>query len=474
MASPALYRPQPRTDVLRWPVIGRVLRWRHGRLVGQLLLLAVALLVIYDGFTGPQFAPENLATVTVWLHYRGFVMLALLFFGNLFCMSCPFTLPRTLARSWSGRGRRWPRALRNKWLALAVFALFLFAYEWLDLWASPWLTAWLVVAYFVLAFALELLFAESPFCKYVCPLGTFNMVGSTMSPTQITVASVDVCRTCVGKECVNGASDANGRARMLGCGTELFVPQVKSNLDCTLCLDCARACPHDNVALAIRPPLFELRRNGAWPRRWDVALLVWLFAFAGLSNAFGMTPPVYALETWLAGALGIRSEGPVLLLIFGVLLIVLPVAVATAVGWLSRALAGAREPLRVTVSLFTPALVPLAFGIWFAHYWFHFASGALALIPVAQNFLIDHGVALPAPDWSLAALMPFGWLLPVQLFATLAGFVASYLVLDGIGKREERPLKALVPWLVLLGVLTAVAILLFTQPMEMRGTGLMN
>ncbi len=251
--NPSIYRPNHELGVLGWPAIGRFLRWRHGRLVGQLLLLLVALLIIYDGFTGPQFAPENSATNLVWLQFRGFVMLALLFAGNLFCMNCPFTLPRSLARRWSIKGRRWPRALRNKWLAIAVFFIYFFLYEWLDLWASPWLTAWIVIAYFLLAFTLEFIFSESPFCKYVCPLGSFNYVGSTVSPLQVSVASQDVCRTCRGKECVNGSQREDGRWQMLGCGTELFPPQVSSNLDCTLCLDCARACPYDNVSWPLVP-----------------------------------------------------------------------------------------------------------------------------------------------------------------------------------------------------------------------------
>ena len=41
-----VYRPQPRLDLLRTPVLGRLLKWRWGRLVFQLLLLAVAALVL--------------------------------------------------------------------------------------------------------------------------------------------------------------------------------------------------------------------------------------------------------------------------------------------------------------------------------------------------------------------------------------------------------------------------------------------
>jgi ferredoxin len=471
-----LYEPNQHLGVLSWPAIGRFLRWRHGRLFGQLLLLLVALLIIYDGFTGPQFAPENSATNIVWLQFRGFVMLALLFAGNLFCMNCPFALPRSFARRWSISGRRWPRALRNKWLAIAVLFIYLFLYEWLDLWASPWLTAWIVIAYFLLAFTLEFIFSESPFCKYVCPLGSFNFVGSTVSPLQVSVASQDICRNCAGKECVNGTQKEDGRWQMLGCGTELFPPQVTSNLDCTLCLDCTRACPYNNVTLAARPILHELRQPKAWPYRWDLSLLVWIFTFAALSNAFGMTPPIYATVSWLGGVLNTNNEALLLLLIFAVLNILLPLFLGLPISWIGRSLAGGKEPLRVSFSKHTPALVPIGFAVWLAHYGFHFATGALSIIPAMQNFLIDHGITLlgTVPDWTLSNILPFSWLLPLQVMIIVLGFGGSYYVLSDIGRHEKESFTAQLPWLLLILGLAIAAVFLFNLPMEMRGTGFMG
>ena len=472
-SSQALYQPKIRFDVLHLPGLGRLLRWRWGRLIFQAPLLILALLMIYDGLTGPQLAPQNIATVAAWVHYRGLVIVALLLAGNLFCMSCPFTLPRTLALRLSGRGRRWPKALRSKWLAIIALAAMFWAYEVFDLWASPWLTAWVVIGYFVAAFALEAIFAESPFCKYICPLGTFNFVASTISPLQITARSQDVCRSCVGKECVNGS------AQVLGCGTELFVPQIKSNLDCTFCLDCARACPHDNVALAVRKPLVELS-GSAWPRRWDVAFLALVFAFAALGNAFGMVPPVYALEAKLSEWLGIGSEALILLVIFGVTMLALPAALGIGAAWLSRRLAGDRrnEPLRIVLARYAPTVVPLGFGIWFAHYWFHFASGALTIVPVLQNFLLDHGIALlgAKPAWSLGAILPGDWLIVLELAAVLIGFLASLVVLrrqaTAATSDERSARQVMLPWLALLILLALAAVLIFMLPMEMRGTAL--
>ncbi len=463
-----LYRP-PGRDLLRLPIIGRLLLWRRGRLLLQIPLLLVALLFIYDGFTGPRIAPQNLATVGIWVHYRGVIILALLFLGNLFCMGCPFTIPRTLALRLSRSGRRFPRVLRNKWLAVAAFVGFLFVYEWLDLWASPALTAWVIIGYFLSAFVLEAMFTESPFCKYVCPLGTFNFAASTVSPTRITVTDRDVCRTCPGKECVNGSAD------VLGCGTELFAPVMRSNLDCMMCLDCARACPYDNVAWVVRPPGEELTQN-AWPRRWDVSFLILVFAATSLSNAFGMVPPFYDLVAWLAGVLGTANEFLLLAIVFAVMNLLLPAAVGLGAAWLSRALAGQDEPLRVSFSRYMPAVMPVAFAVWLAHYLFHFVTGALAIIPVFHTFLLDHGIGLmgPEPNWQLGAIMPGDWILPMQTVIVLLGFLGSLYVGNRIGRREfgssAVAMRALMPWLVVLAALAVASLLTFNLPMEMRGT----
>src|SRR5262249_52305695 len=97
-ALPVLgHAPPPPVDLLRLPILGRFLRWRHARLAMQLPLLLLAVIVIFDGFVGPDIAPLNLAGVLPWIHWRGMLVLGLLAIGNVFCMGCPFLLPRTLA-----------------------------------------------------------------------------------------------------------------------------------------------------------------------------------------------------------------------------------------------------------------------------------------------------------------------------------------------------------------------------------------
>ena len=483
-------RPALGLDVLRLPLIGRLLRGRQGRLVLQSLLSLAAIALMIDGFTGPQSASRNLATVAPWVHYRGFVVLALLLAGNLFCMGCPFTVPRTLAKQLSRSGRRFPTMLRSKWLALfSLFALF-FAYEYLDLWSSPWLTAWVIAGYFLASFALEAAFSESAFCKYVCPLGSFNFVYSTLSPTKISVRSPDICATCVGKECVNGSyaptptiridqiaiagadeprqvEVAHGPRGALGCGTELFAPQIRGNMDCTMCLDCVRACPHDNVSLFTRAPGRELNSADAAPRRWDMSLLFIALAFMSLSNAFGMAPPYYDLQAGLAQSLGIKSEFVSLLLIFGIASLLLPVIVSLAAAIVSNRLTASRRSTRDTVAAFAPAFVPLGFGIWFAHYSFHFLAGPGLIVPVLQEFFGGSG------DWSAWSftLDPL-WIGLLQFAALIGGFLWSMRLAQKTALRlyRRRALAGLLPWALVFLLLMLAAWQIFSLPMEMRGT----
>jgi polyferredoxin len=471
---------RPLRDLLATPGLRRLLLWKHNRTAVQIALFAVAVIMVLDGWLGSRLANQNTATVAAWVHYRGLIVVALLLAGNLFCAGCPFILPRKLAR-WLGRpSRRWPRPLRNKWLALAGLVTMLFVYELYDLWASPWLTAWVIVAYFAVAFVLEALFTRDSFCKYVCPLGTFNFLYSTVSPLRITARRLDACRTCAGKDCLNGRWDDAGNLLQQGCQLELFVPALRSNLDCTFCLDCAKACPHDNVALAVRPPGDELFRR-AWPHRLDLALLAVFAACLALVNAFAMTPPAYALQNGLAAALGTRSEPLVLGIIFVAGALLMPLALVLAAAWINRGVGlsaerRARSPWRL-VMRYAYAFVPLGFGVWTAHYLFHLLVGPLTILPAFQTFWVNIAgrSVFGAANWKLAAawVMPLAAIQGVQLAAVAGGLAAALAVVwagavPAHPTRRDALLEAL-PWAVILIGLAALAAWVFLLPMEMRG-----
>lgn len=467
-----------RFDLLRLPVLGRFLRWRHARLGMQLVLLVIASMVILDGLTGPQVGPMNLAGVLPWIHWRGFVILGLLSAGNLFCMACPFMLPRTVARRWLPQGWNWPRRLRSKWLAVALLTLFLWAYEAFSLWDSPWWTAWITLGYFAAALVIDGFFRGAAFCKYVCPIGQFNFVQSLISPMEVRVRDPEVCSRCHTKDCIRG------RDNVPGCELALFQPRKAGNLDCTYCLDCIHACPHDNVGILAGAPGRELWRDplrsgiGRLSKRPDLAALVLVLVFGAFANAAGMVGPLLELRDQLEAWSGLS---PILTvsLFYAVALVILPIILIAGAAGLARWLGKLSGSWLTTSVHFSYALVPIGFSMWLAHYSFHFLGSFESAWPVAQRFVADLGWnGLGAPQWACACCRPVAdWLPRLEITFLDLGLLLSLYTGFRIALLESRnmsqALRALAPWTMLLVLLFALGVWIVLQPMQMRGSLMM-
>ena len=111
-------KPSPLSICCALPLIGDLLKWRHARTLLQIPLFIISVAMILHGLFGPALAPRNLATTLTWVHFRGALVLVLLFAGNFFCLACPFMLVRNLARKFFRPVRNWPRRLRNKWFSI--------------------------------------------------------------------------------------------------------------------------------------------------------------------------------------------------------------------------------------------------------------------------------------------------------------------------------------------------------------------
>ena len=485
-------------DLLRAPGVGWLLRTRYGRRALQFVLLVLAIAVIADGLFGPGMSSMNLAGVVPWTYGRALAIIALLAAGNFFCMACPFMLPRELGRRLGFATRRWPRALRTKWLAVGLLVLFFWAFEAFDLWSTPLRTAWIVVAYFAGAFVVDTLFRDASFCKYVCPIGQFHFVSSLVSPLEVKVRSRKVCTTCATHDCLRG----NERQR--GCELHLFLPRKSGNMDCTFCLDCIKACPHDNIGILPAAPGRDLVRDpmrsslGRFSRRPDIAALALVLAFSAFASAAAMVAPVAAWRDRLAERFSIGSALPVTSLFFLVALVLAPpllVGLAVAAGSLlgrvvrSPALknrlrppepsgaGGSRDgaPAREMFCRFSIALVPLGLAMWGAHVLFHLLAGWNMPWPVLQRAMTDLGIGwLGGPHWVMSSLLfTADTLVGIQLLLLDAGLLLSLYVgwraANGFAPRVWASLRLFAPWAAVAAGLYASGIWVLLQPMQMRG-----
>jgi cytochrome c oxidase assembly factor CtaG len=498
----------PPFDVLRVPVLGRFLRWRHARLALQLPLAVLAALLILDGLRGPQVGAMNLAGVLPWIHWRGLVILGLLAAGNVFCMACPFLLPRTIARRWLPARWHWPRPLRNKGPAVLLLVLFLWAYEAFALWDSPWWTAWLALGYFTAPLVIDGLFRGAAFCKYVCPVGQFNFVQSLVSPLEVKVRDPEVCASCRTRDCIRGRPPhpprplshkgergsqtsrfsplsppwERGGGGVRGCELHLFQPRKAGNMDCTFCLDCVHACPHDNVGLLAGAPGRGLWDDsfrsgvGRFGKRPDLAALVLVLVFGAFANAAGMTGPVQQWQDALRARCGLHSPFLVVTLFYALVLLVLPPVLAGAAATLARWCGGLKASRLDVATRYSFALVPLGFGMWLAHYSFHFLGSYDAVVPVTQRFAADHGWTLfGMPEWACACCRPVAaWLPRLEILCLDVGLLLSlyvaYRISLAVTEGLAAALKALAPWGLLLVLLFAAGVWIVLQPMQMRGT----
>lgn len=483
--------PNSRFDLLRVPLLGRFLRWHWSRVALQIPLLLLSGLMVAHAFWGPQLAPKNLASLLTWVHFRGLVVLVLLLAGNFFCMACPFMLPRNLARRFVPARWTWPRWLRNKWPAVILFVGVLFFYELFDLWGKPWWTGVLIVGYFALAFLVDALFTRASFCKYVCPIGQFNFLASTSSPLEVAVRDPDVCTSCKTKDCIRGrravpdsVSDRQTSSSDLpiiqrGCELALFQPRKVGNLDCTFCLDCVYACPYENVGILSRLPGETLGEGGSrsgignLDRRFDWTVLASVFVFAALLNAFAMISPVYVVEQAIAKATGLTVEWPILGALFFAALVIEPVVLLGGAAAVSRRLTGISESLLQIINRFARSLVPLGFGVWLAHYGFHFFTGMFTIIPVTQNAAEDAfgWPILGEPMWRMGGL-PETIVFPMEIGFLGLGLLGTLLIAWRIATRfaPKTPGKAFAPWAAVGVLLFGTACWILTQPMNMRGT----
>ncbi|MCE9556119.1 MAG: cytochrome c oxidase assembly protein [Planctomycetes bacterium] len=463
-------------DVLRLPIIGKLLRGWHTRTIMQSVLLTLAVLVILDGLFGPQVAPINLAGVGPWIHWRWLLVVGLLAAGNFFCMSCPFTLLRKFTASWLPASRPWPRWLSSKWPAIALLATFFWAYELFALWDSPWWTAWIAIGYFAAAFTINGLFRGAPFCRYVCPIGQFNFVYSLVSPLEVRVCDAQACTSCESHACLRGSET------IPGCEMGLFQPHKQGNMDCTFCLDCVRSCPHDNVGLIVGLPAAQLSSNARFDGgrvivRPSVTVLMVVLTAAAFLNAAWMTTLRVGIERPAQAWLGAYGTPTLVTLSTLLGLILVPLCVVAIVATASRRATDDDPTWRTNAARYALALVPMGLGMWAAHYTFHFLAGAGTLVTAAWRFAGDLGLtASSALAWACPCcageLAP--WLLPSQFFLFDLGLLVSLYVTYTLARtrhgRSRQAVAAAAPWMVLELALFALGVVILLQPMQMRGT----
>jgi hypothetical protein len=252
-------------------------------------------------------------------------------------------------------------------------------------------------------------------------------------------------------------------------------------MDCTLCLECVKACPSDNIGILARTPvpglvLDPMRSSlGRFSRRQDIAVLVLVIVFSAFVNAAGMVAPVTEWRDRISQHLSMVSILAFTGVSMFIALIVTPVLLLGLATIAGQRLSRIHQPIREIFCRFSLALLPLGVTMWCAHVLFHFSTAWGAAWPAVQQAAGALGIVwLGAPRWTVTSpLLATDTILVMQVLLLDAGVLLSLYLGWRIAQTYTSEvwdvLRLFTPWATLATALFVAGIWVFQEPMQMRG-----
>jgi hypothetical protein len=466
--------PEPhRYDLMRIPIVKKALKSRKFQFILQLPNAAIFLLVIIAGLFGTELGDKNFATVITWLIWWAVIIFTFLFLSRTWCMVCPLVS----VAEWIQRGRlwkvghrvfslnrKWPRKLRNFWIPTAFFIVLTWMYLSLGLAANPYYTALVTIGLFIgPAILVSVIFQRRTFCRYVCPIGGIIGAYSMTAPVEIRNKSDEVCRGCKEKACYRGSEK--------GYGCPMFeMPQkMETNTYCTMCTECIKTCPNDNIAVNVRPFLSDL-----WKTRKlgiDVAMIVVILLGITVFQTLEMLEVWGDISETLMDATGL-SETMVLTFSMLSLAVIAPIIIFAIWSVVTRAIGGNGAKLRSVFAGFAFAFLPIALAAHLAHNLSHFFEEGSAAIPVISDPFGWGWNLFGTANLITGPLLEVDPLRLLQMSLIAIGYVGAVYVGWRVARQtfgdRLRAVAGLAPMLVLMIAFAGINLWLLNLPMGMR------
>ena len=449
-------------DLLKMPLLGGFLRWRHF----NTLLLAPTLLIfafiVIAGFFGEQTTsnPAILLTCILWWPA---VIFTFFLVGRIWCTICPFGFMGDVAQKVATWNKKAPRILKNMWWRLGLFLGLTWMTTLFALDRVPRSTAYLALALTSGAVVLAIVYEKRVFCRYVCPVGGIFGLYSMTAPVHLAVKDKHLCQTeCKGKDC--NAS----------CDWFQFPAAMERGAECNLCLDCVRACPHDNLALNTRPFAGELVQFQPHRKSLDEATAVAAILGVSLLQTAVMLNAWQSWQPKLAAILHIPA-GPVLYTVvflgFGVLL---PLLLLGFISYLGTRGAVSRPDAFSALRTYAYAFLPLGLGLHAAHNFHHlFGEGGALWQGLQVAFARYTGWGADAvANMAPATPMNPNVLYFLQWLALIGGLYLAYRVSTRLVARyaseQTGAFRMALPVLLFAFAYTVLNVLVLSAPMAHR------
>jgi ferredoxin len=405
-------------ELTRNPFLKNAVKSRYPQLAVFFVMLIGYFFAILAGLIGTPVGSHNFSIVFVWIAWWAILILvAVPFFGRGWCAVCPIPLPG----EWLQRGAilappdkkpKWlnlrvPKMFRNIWLQNISFLLLaLFSSVLLT---TPNITGIVLAGMLFAAIGLSTIFERRAFCRYLCPVGGFIGLYSQTAPLELRIKDKQVCVNCEGKPCYNGSSAG------YGCPWDVFPGGLTKNTYCGLCMECIRTCPHDNIAINIRPFSADLAKP---PTRMDEAFK----AFIMLGSAMIYTGVL--LGPWGALKDAAYNVGTGVWFIYAIAFLSMIFIVLPGFFTLGILQTKSNKPLKQRFASLSTALIPLGLMFWVA-FSLSFALTNASYILASLSDPLGLG-------WNLFGTANTAWqpmltafLAPAQTLALVGGLIWS-------------------------------------------------
>jgi polyferredoxin len=404
----------------------RFTEWRYFRAVFTVPTMIFFALIIYYGLVDVQDGRRNIATVYTWTIWWSLVIVSFIVFGRFWCMMCPFAAIGDLAQKVVSLNRKLPRWLQNMGFQTLAFVILTLAFALYAFGSRPALTAWVIIGILASAVVFSVLYRRRSFCRHICPIGAVIGIYSTVAPVELRSCNEGRCERHKEKTC----SDA--------CPMLERPYEMDNNVYCNFCMKCQEACPSKNMGLRIRTFGKDIYTSVKKTPMEAVASLFLLGIV--IVETLAMTSAWQPMELFVQKTLVIES-GSVAYAVLFLAVVLLPVAVFTALCYLLRLSFGKDYKVREIITSFAFVFIPLGISLHLAHNMLHLFNEGPIILPATLRLLQGFGIGTSwALNWNPAPLLGMGTIFMLQMGTLIVGMILSFMFLHRVLKKYRKPL----------------------------------
>jgi ferredoxin len=252
-------------------IIKKLVKARWWLFILRLLFVLLFGLIVYAGLFGGTY--RNIASVATGIIWLTLISIFAIIFGKIWCTVCPWNTVAgwfKILNKDDGKPDI-PLLLRGLSVPVILLCVMVFLEYSIGISLNPRMTAYVALGLLALAIVFSILFKRKSFCRYICPVGIMSGLYALFARFEVRSINRETCAKCPNKDCLNGNDKG------VGCPVFEFPSTMDANMHCTLCLECPKTCPYDNISINARMFAEDLKSDSESQRPYNFLIILLLF-----------------------------------------------------------------------------------------------------------------------------------------------------------------------------------------------------